>query len=220
MAANLGELFRGMETMVGSAKILPNASRVTRKFGDVEFQGWEVGRFFAVHDETHSPGHLSFYDPEHKAFLTGDATLEINPAFFNSSLNNCIAMMKKFQRFRGAGVRATGYRCPSQPDLVQPPARGERGRTVDPLQCADTFEGSEACAGFYSFFESYYRWLGGGVLAILQRRGEATVPSDHRGLQEESKSPRPLQDGAGLSQNSLPIGRDGRRDSEGGTDSA
>lgn len=188
MAANLRKLFRGMETMAGSAKILSNASRVTKSFGDVQFQGWEVGRFFAVHDETHSPGHLSFYDPEHRVFLTGDATLEINPAFFNSSLNNCIAMMKRFRRFAEQGyvhLATDSHRS----RIWFNGLLDENGEApVDPLQCADTLEGPEACASFYAFFESYYRALKDEVLAILQRRGAATV---HQIIKDFKKSRNP-----------------------------
>jgi hypothetical protein len=59
---------------------------------------------------------------------------------------------------------------------------------VNPLQCADTIEGPEACASFYSFFESYYRALKDEVLAILQRRGAATV---HQIIKDFKKSRNP-----------------------------
>jgi len=55
-----GDLYRGLNTMAAQAKIIPLSSRVTQKFGDVELQGWQVKRFFIVHDGAHTPGHVSF----------------------------------------------------------------------------------------------------------------------------------------------------------------
>lgn len=175
MASHLRKLFKGINTMAHTAKILPDDSRVTRKFGDVEFLGWEVGRFFAVHDATHSPGHLSFYDPEHKVFLTGDATLEINPPFLNSSLNNCIAMMKKFRQFAEQGfvrLATDAHRSKIWSSMLIDKT-GEA--PMSPLQMQDTFEGAEQCAAYYALWETYYQGMKDEVLGILKRRGEATV---------------------------------------------
>jgi len=175
MGSNLRSLFRGINTMADTATLLSNDSRVKRTFGDVEFLGWEVGRFFAVHDATHSPGHLSFYDPENKVFITGDATLEINPAFLNSSLNNCIAMMNQYKRFAEQGFvqLATDSHRSKIGSSMLVEATGEE--PMSPLQLQDTFEGSEQCAAYYSLWESYYRGMKSEVLSILERRGEATV---------------------------------------------
>lgn len=175
MASHLRKLFKGINTMAHTAKILPDDSRVTRKFGDVEFLGWDVGRFFAVHDATHSPGHLSFYDPEHKVFLTGDATLEINPPFLNSSLNNCIAMMKKFRQFAEQGfvrLATDAHRSKIWSSMLIDKT-GEA--PMSPLQMKDTFEGAEQCAAYYTLWETYYQGMKDEVLGILKRRGEATV---------------------------------------------
>jgi len=175
MASNLRSLFRGINTMADTATLLSNDSRVKRKFGDVEFLGWEVGRFFAVHDATHSPGHLSFYDPENKVFITGDATLEINPAFLNSSLDNCITMMNKYRRFAEQGfvqLATDAHRSKIWSSMLVD-STGEE--PMSPLQLKDTFEGSEQCAAYYSLWESYYKGMKSEVLTILQRRGEATV---------------------------------------------
>ena len=96
-------LFRGVKTLAERAVILKKDTRITRKIGDVEFQGWEVGRFFAILDSTHSPGHLSFYDPKYKLLLTGDTTLEINPPFINGSINKCIEMIGKYKKIAEQG---------------------------------------------------------------------------------------------------------------------
>jgi len=128
-----------------------------------------------VHDATHSPGHLSFYDPENKVFITGDATLEINPAFLNSSLNNCITMMNKYKRFAEQGfvkLATDSHRSKIWSSMLIDETGEE---PMDALQLEDTFEGSDKCAAYYSLWEAYYKGMKSEVLAILQRRKEATV---------------------------------------------
>ncbi|MFO7559071.1 MAG: MBL fold metallo-hydrolase [Desulfobacterales bacterium] len=184
---SIASLFRGIRTMSESVEILSNTGRVTVKFGDVEFIGWEIGRFFAIHDATHSPGHLSFYDPKHKVFITGDATLEINPPFFNSSLNNCISMMKKFKRFAELGYVKTAtdsHRSIMNATRLMEAAGRE---PLHRLQVVNTIEGSD-CAQFYAFFEEYYTVLRNEVLAALKRRRNATV---HQIIQELKASKEP-----------------------------
>jgi glyoxylase-like metal-dependent hydrolase (beta-lactamase superfamily II) len=171
---NIASLFSGIRTMSEMVEILPNTSRIKRKYGDVEFTGWEIGRFFAIHDATHSPGHISLYDPEHKVFITGDATLEINPPFFNSSLNNCIDMMTKFKRFAEQGyvkIATDSHRSVRNSARLMESAKRE---PLHRLQIVDTVEGAN-CVEFYSFFENYYTVLKNEVLAALRRRGNATV---------------------------------------------
>jgi glyoxylase-like metal-dependent hydrolase (beta-lactamase superfamily II) len=184
---SIAYLFRGINTMADKAEILTNSSRKKKMFGDVEFFGWEVGRFFAIHDATHSPGHLSFYDPEYKIFITGDATLEINPPFFNSSLNNCIAMMGKYKRFAKLGFVKLGTDSHRSSIYFSRLMESHKKNPLHRLQVVDTFEGSD-CAEFYSFFETYYLALKNEVLAALKRNREATV---HEIIQELKNSKDP-----------------------------
>lgn len=173
---NLRHMFRGIHTLADRAEILTNDSRISRTFGDVTFQGWEIGRFFAVHDATHSPGHLSFYDPEHKVFLTGDATLEINPAFFNSSLNTCIDMMDKFARFAEQGFVELATDAHRSVIWAERLADELKYSAADPIQEVDALEGRDKCVTFYRFFEEYYTVMKETVLSDLARMGSATVP--------------------------------------------
>ena len=169
-------LFRGIDTLAKRAEILPTGERVEWKFGDVSFKGWEVGRFLAIHDATHSPGHLSFYDPKDKVLLTGDATLEINPAFFDSSLSTCLRVMGDFRRFAEQGyvdTVADGHRSSIwMGELMSAFNRGP----VHPLEVADMARGREECVAMLGFFEEYYGALRREVLDALTRLGEATVP--------------------------------------------
>jgi hypothetical protein len=174
--SNLKHLFRGVQTLAGRARILTNASKIKRVFGDVEFRGWEVGRFFAVHDATHSPGHVSFYDPEHKVFLTGDATLEINPPFLNSSLNNCIEMAGKFARFAEQGFVSVATDAHRSSIWAGRLAEKLKYSAVNPIQEKDRAEGRDECVSFYRFFEDYYKVLKNTVTDDLDRLGSATVP--------------------------------------------
>lgn len=177
-------LFRGINTLANQAKILSNDSRVKKKFGEVKFQGWEIGRFFVIHDATHSPGHCSFYDPKFEVFLTGDATLEINPPFFNSSMNQCIKMAGKFRRFAEEGYvklatdahRSTIWSARLAEELKYEP--------LHRVQTLDMAHGKKECATFYGFFEDYYIGLKTEVLKALAKLGEATVPQ----LVEEFKA--------------------------------
>jgi glyoxylase-like metal-dependent hydrolase (beta-lactamase superfamily II) len=176
LSQNCKMLFRGINTIADRAEILPLDSRVKKTFGDVEFMGWEVGRFFAVHDATHSPGHLSFYDPKDKVFLTGDATLEINPAFFDSSLYTCIEMMGEFKRFAEQGYVETATDAHRSSIWWERLSESFDQLPLDPIQGMDIARGREECVAFYSFFEDYYTALRDEVLGALSRLGEATVP--------------------------------------------
>ncbi|MEW5734111.1 MAG: MBL fold metallo-hydrolase [Thermodesulfobacteriota bacterium] len=175
MHRNLRALFAGVNTMAGRAKILTAKTKVTKTFGQATLSGWEVGRFFAVHDATHSPGHLSFYDPEHKVFLTGDATLEINPAFFNSSVENCILMMDRFQKMAQAGAVLLATDSHRSSIWTQRLMDSTGEGPVHPFQVVDQVEGAENCAEFYRFFGEYYTACRDAVLSALSRLGEATV---------------------------------------------
>ncbi len=171
----LSRMFDGIDTLKDEAEILTPNSRIKKTYGDVEFLGWEVGRFFIIHDGTHSPGHCSFYDPKNKLFLTGDATLEINPAFFNSSMTKCIEMMGRFAQFAEQGYveLATDAHRSSiwSKDLMDHTKR----EPLSPLQTYDMYKGKEQCAAYYRFFENYYKVITQEVLEALSRLGEGTV---------------------------------------------
>ncbi len=171
----LTKMFTGINTLRDRAEILILDSREKRTFGDVEFLGWQIGRFFIVHDGTHSPGHCSLYDPKNKLFLTGDATLEINPAFFNSSMNKCIEMMGKFRRFAEQGfveLATDAHRSSIWSKELQEHARYD---PLSPLQLVDLARGQEECVAYYSFFGNYYSVIKNEVLVALSKLGEATV---------------------------------------------
>lgn len=177
-------LFRGINTMASSARLLPSHSVVEKKFGDVTLKGWEVGRFFVIHDATHSPGHCSFYDPKHELMLSGDATLEINPPFFNGSMNNCIEMMGKFKRMAETGYIEIATDAHRSSIWSARLAEELRYEPLHRTQSLDVMYGKEDCAAFYSFFETYYRALKNTVLKSLKKLGVATVPQ----LVEEFKA--------------------------------
>jgi glyoxylase-like metal-dependent hydrolase (beta-lactamase superfamily II) len=169
-------LFRGINTLADRAEILAMDGRTEWSFGDVSFKGWEVGRFLAIHDATHSPGHLSFYDPKDKVLLTGDATLEINPAFFDSSLETCLRVMGDLKRFAAQGyveLATDGHRSSIwMGELMRTFDRGP----VDPIQVVDAARGRDECVTMLGFFEDYYAALKREVLDALALLGEATVP--------------------------------------------
>jgi len=177
-------LFRGINTLADRAVILPDSSKVKRKFGDVKFSGWEVGRFFAIHDATHSPGHVSFYDPKFEVFLTGDATLEINPPFFNSSMDQCIKMAGKFRQFAEQGFVKLATDAHRSSIWAARLAEELKYEPLHRVQTLDMAHGKKECIEFYTFFEDYYIALKTETLKALSRLGEADVPQ----LVEEFKA--------------------------------
>lgn len=172
---NIKMLFAGVTTLANQAQILTDDTKVTKTYGSTTLSGWEIGRFFAIHDATHSPGHLSFYDPENKLLISGDATLEINPAFFNSSVTNCITMMGEFRRMAEEGFIALATDSHRSSIWTKRLMDWVNETPVHPLQIVDTIEGSGSCAQFYGFFEEYYTACRDSVLSALSRLKSATV---------------------------------------------
>jgi glyoxylase-like metal-dependent hydrolase (beta-lactamase superfamily II) len=168
-------LMSGARTLVERAEILPLESRITRRFGSVELQGWEVGRFFAIHDASHTPGHISLYDPENKLLLCGDVTVEINPAFFYTSMNACTEAAGWFRRMAEEGfieLAADSHRSKTFfPDLFDK----HRISPMHETQLAGAIRGKPACQAFFGTFEEYYRMLQEEVLASHRRIGRSTV---------------------------------------------
>ncbi len=170
------KLFNGIETLVDKAELLSMDSRVTKKIGEVEFMGWDVGRFFAIHDGAHSPGHISLYDPKNKLLMTGDSTIEINPPFFNSRLVKCIELMEKFRKIAEQGYvniaidshhSSTYFRKIFDKFNIDP---------LHPIQIADLAHGKDECVAYFTMFENYYRDLKDEILAALSNLKEATIP--------------------------------------------
>jgi len=176
ISSSCKRLFRGINTLADSAEILGMEGRIEWKFGDVTLRGWEVGRFLAIHDATHSPGHLSFYDPEDKVLLTGDATLEINPAFFDSSLETCLRAMGDFKRFAAQGYVELATDAHRSSIWMGELMNTFDRQPVHPIEVVDVARGREECMTMLGFFEDYYAALKREVLDALARLGEATVP--------------------------------------------
>jgi glyoxylase-like metal-dependent hydrolase (beta-lactamase superfamily II) len=176
LSSSLKALFRGIKTLAGQAEILRTQDREEWKFGDVTLQGWEIGRFLAIHDATHSPGHLSFYDPRDKVLLTGDATLEINPAFFDSSLETCIKVMGDFKRFAEQGHVEVATDAHRSSIWAEELAYAFDYQPVHPIQTIDVARGVEECVTFLGFYGDYYAAIEREMLGALSRLGEATVP--------------------------------------------
>jgi glyoxylase-like metal-dependent hydrolase (beta-lactamase superfamily II) len=176
LQANLKLMFMGIDSLAGRATILPTADKVRRSFGTVELEGWEVGRFFAIHDASHTPGHISLYDPENKLLLSGDVTVEINPAFFYSSFDRCISTCGQFRRMAEEGfveVATDSHRSTTFfPDVMHSLGLAP----FDDMEMVDVARGREECARFFGAFEDLYSRLRDDVLIAHARTGEATIP--------------------------------------------
>lgn len=176
LKANLKLMFMGIDTLADRATILPSGDKVKRTFGSVELEGWEVGRFFAIHDASHTPGHVSLYDPENKLLLSGDVTVEINPAFYYSSLQKCIGACGQFRRMAEEGyieLASDSHRSTT----FFPEAMRTLGLTpFDDIELTDVARGKEECVRFFRAFEDLYTRLRDNTLEVHARMGEATVP--------------------------------------------
>jgi hypothetical protein len=170
--------------MADKAELLSLESREKRFFGDVEFLGWPVGRFFAIHDASQSPGHICIYDPLNKLMITGDATLEINPPFFDCDFNACIDICEKCLRMAEQGhiLLATDCHRTSQ---WWPRSFAAWGlEPLDPVQLIDVARGQDECVAFYRMWIDYFTELKEETLLAHSRIGEATVPEIVEELQK------------------------------------
>jgi len=150
-------------------------SRETLVIGNEQFKGWPVGRFFAIHDGSQSPGHLSFYDPLNQLMITGDATLEINPPFIDSDYGAGLDLCRKCLRLAQQGhIRlATDSHRTSQ---FWPTTLAAWGvELMSPVQGWDVARGGDECVTFYQMWVDYFTTLRDEVLIAHSRIGEATV---------------------------------------------
>jgi glyoxylase-like metal-dependent hydrolase (beta-lactamase superfamily II) len=176
LQANFKLMFMGIRSLSSQATILPVEAKVKRSFGQVELEGWEVGRFFAIHDASHTPGHISLYDPENKLLLSGDVTVEINPAFYYSSLEKCITTCGQFRRMAEEGyieIATDSHRSTTFfPDVM----RTLKLTPFDEIELTDVARGREECTRFFQVFEDFYSRLRDDVLDVHAHMGEATIP--------------------------------------------
>ena len=149
-------------------------NRVKRKYGRTFVQGWPLGRFFLIHDASHSPGHISIYDPLNKFIITGDATVEINPPFIDNCLSNSIEISRVCLQMAEDGyiTMATDAHRTSQwaksLELwgLQPLA---------PVELVDVARGKEECVALFRMFYEYFSTLWDEVITAHAAIGEATV---------------------------------------------
>ena len=162
--------------LIDRAEPLLLSQRETRRIGGVELTGWPVGRFFLIHDGSQSPGHVCLYDPLHKLMITGDATLEINPPFFDCNFNACIDISRQCLQMAEQGdiLLATDCHRTSQWWIRSFNAWGME--PLAPIELLDVAQGRDQCMEFYRLWVDYFTTLREEVLLAHARIGEATVP--------------------------------------------
>jgi len=170
-------MMRDYKNMAETAELLPLESRQKKWVGPVKFEGWQVGRFFVIHDASHSPGHVSLYDPLNKLMLTGDATIEINPPFFDGSMENLLGLATKCRILAEAGIieiatdaHRQANRWPGQERL-----KIMGLNLLAPIQNTILASGRDQCVAFYKLYEDYYRDLINETEMAHGRIGESTV---------------------------------------------
>ena len=165
------------QNMAETAEILPLESREKKWIGPVNFMGWQVGRFFVIHDASHSPGHVSLYDPENKLMLTGDATVEINPPFYDGSMEKLLDLSLKCRILAEQGfIEIATDAHQSEKHFYTRERMNLMG--VEPLhevQLKEIAVGEDECAAFFRMYEDYYRDLMAATMDVHKRINEATV---------------------------------------------
>jgi glyoxylase-like metal-dependent hydrolase (beta-lactamase superfamily II) len=148
---------------------------ITMKIGSVSLRGWNVGRFFIIHDGAHSPGHICLYDPENKLLLCGDVTVEVNPAFFYSSINKLIEAIEQFIIMAEEGlieIIGDSHRTRKYFTIL---SKQLGFQMLDDIQLIDYVTGKDECIKFFSTFKLYYQQLKQEVLTAHVRVGRATI---------------------------------------------
>ena len=161
--------------LIDKAEFLSLESREQRTFGDTEVLGWPIGRFFAIHDASQSPGHICIYDPLNKLMITGDATLEINPPFFDCNFNACIDMCQKGLRMAEQGHILLATDCHRTSQWWPRSFTAWGVEPLDPMQQVDVARGKDECISFYRMWLGYFSELKEETLLAHSRIGEATV---------------------------------------------
>ena len=122
--------------------------------------------------------------------MTGDATIEINPAFYNSSLIKCIDLMSKYRTIAEKGyvdiVVDSHHSSTYFPKLLEK----FKTKPLHPIQIADMAKGKAECVAFLKMFEDYYISLKDEVLSALSKLKKASIPdimkevkkSDHQAV--------------------------------------
>lgn len=169
------KLFSKSHTLAEGASPLKLEERVTMKIGSVTVKGWNIGRFFIIHDGAHSPGHICLYDPNNKLLLCGDVTIEINPAFFYSSMNKLIETAGLFCTMAEEGfieIAGDSHRTRKCFTVL---FKQLGLQAINDIQLIDYAMGKDQCIQFFSVFKSYYQQLKEEVLAAHARTGRATI---------------------------------------------
>jgi glyoxylase-like metal-dependent hydrolase (beta-lactamase superfamily II) len=179
-------LMRDFRSLAEQAEILPLAGRERRRFGDVEVLGWAVGRFFLIHDGSHSPGHICLYDPKHRLVLSGDVTIEINPAFFDSSMAKLIQAAGLLKRMAEQGLIEMVGDAHRNPEGFGFLMQFVGVEPLHPTELADVIRGSADCTAFFRTFENYYVALRDEVCLTLRDLGRADLPQLTAALSQSS----------------------------------
>jgi glyoxylase-like metal-dependent hydrolase (beta-lactamase superfamily II) len=171
---------------IDRAEPLALAGREKLVLGEVELTGWPVGRFFLWHDASQSPGHLCIYDPKSRLMITGDATLEINPPFFDCDFNACLETCRVCLRLAESGYIDLATDC-HRTSQWWPRSFAAWGVTpLDPIQLVDVARGRKECSDFYRMWVDYFGTLRDEVLLAHARIGEAAVSEIYEELKKSN----------------------------------
>ncbi|OPJ54618.1 MBL fold metallo-hydrolase [Clostridium oryzae] len=161
--------------LADKAIILKAAQRIKKDFGSVSLYGWELGRFFIVFDGAHSPGHICIYDPINKLVLSGDTTVEVNPAFCYSSLNRLIDITGKFETMADEGYIEYAADSHRSNKYMSAFIKSFNTKAVNDIQLTEYAKTGVECKNLFHFFNEYYREMKREVILAHSKIGRATV---------------------------------------------
>ncbi|MGE5397300.1 MAG: MBL fold metallo-hydrolase [Chitinophagales bacterium] len=169
----------GVETLADRAELLTSKTKVIKKFGEIELAGWEVGRFFLIHDGGHTPGHISIYDPLNKFLMMADTSQEINPPFLDASMQKLLSSVKQYKSLAEQGFIETvtdSHRSSLWlSKVIEKVVEKVDAEPLSRLQLLDCIYGQKDVLGFLNIWEEYYQAIINETLASLTVIGEGTA---------------------------------------------
>jgi hypothetical protein len=171
--------WRDIRTMADRVEPLRLDQRETFSFGDVQFEGWRIGKLYLIFDGAHRSDHCCVYDAERRLLLVGDLTLEVNPEGVIGSVTGLIDYCDRFAKMAAQGLvelAGDGHRnAVTLPQMFEKYGEAYGAEPFADSQLVDVIEGKEMAVEFFQGFRDYYSSLRDSVVQAHQRLGTASV---------------------------------------------
>ena len=180
--------WRDVRPMADRAEPLRLDRRETFTFGDVQFQGWRIGKLYLIFDGAHLVDHCCLYDAERRLLLVGDLTVEVNPEGVIGSINGLIDYCDRFAKMAAQGLVelvGDGHRnAVTVRQIFEKYGEAYGAEPFGESQLVDVIEGKEMAVEFFQGFRDYYAGLRDSVVQAHRRLGTASVAQIAEALAE------------------------------------